>query len=230
MSYSNNADATVTINDDGNAFTDFLVKSDASDSALKVDAGANTVTVNGDGVDVDFTVNGLNVDKLIHADAGTDVVGIGVATPDTDYTLDVASTGGKSIKTAGTIDSTGVVTATGGLISGGLVKWNQAAGTTVVGTADGTGTGVIPLTTVVSHLSAGAGGVNNDEFDLADGVQGQFKILVLTTLANSAIAKITPASFDGTSINLNALGEGVTLFFTNSKWYAIGMTYDAEIA
>ena len=100
----------------------------------------------------------------------------------------------------------------------------------MVGTADGTGTGVIPLTTMVSHLSAGVGGVDNDEFDLADGVQGQIKICVYTTQANSAIAKVTPASFEGTSVNLSHVGESVTLFFTNSKWYPIGMTYDAEIA
>lgn len=223
-------DGAVTINDDGVAYVDFVVKSLSSDQAIKVDAGTDKIIVNGDAANVDFTVSGDTQANLLHCDAGLDAVGIGTGTPDTAYYLDIADVSGKSIKASGTIDATGVVTATGGLISGGLVKWNQAAGTTVVGTADGTGTGVIPLTTVVSHLSAGAGGVNNDEFDLADGVQGQFKILVLTTLANSAIAKITPTSFDGTSINLNALGEGVTLFFTNSKWYAIGMTYDAEIA
>ena len=221
------ADATVTINDDGNAYTDFLVKSDASDSALKVDAGANTVTVNGDGVDVDFTVNGLNVDKLIHADAGTDVVGIGVATPSTDYLLDVAAVSGKSIKAAGTIDATGIVTATGGLNVGGLVKLNQAAGTTLVGTANGEGTGLIPLTTLVSHLSVD--GTTNKYFDLADGVQGQIKILCFVTSANSGAAYVTPTSFDGTNIIMNTVGESVTLFFTNSKWYPIGSTYDIEI-
>ena len=230
------AETEVVVNDDGNAFVDFRVESSLSPSAIHVDSSldsgagnVNTVTINGSSAKVDFKVNS-DTGILVHCDSTDHAVGIGTAAPSTDYLLDVADQGGKSIKAAGTIDATGVVTATGGLVSGGLVKWNQAAGTTVVGTADGTGTGVIPLTTVVSHLSAGAGGVDNDEFDLADGVQGQFKICVLTTLANSAIAKITPASFDGTSINLNALGESVTLFFTNSKWYAIGMTYDAEIA
>ena len=234
------AETEVVVNDDGNAFVDFRVQTSLNDKALHIDSSldsgagnCNTITINGGAIagtkKVDFKVNS-STGILVHCDSTDHVVGIGTAAPSTDYLLDVADQGGKSIKAAGTIDATGVVTATGGLVSGGLVKWNQASGTTVVGTADGTGTGVIPTTTVVSHLSAGAGGVDNDEFDLADGVQGQFKICVLTTLANSAIAKITPASFDGTSINLNALGEGVTLFFTNSKWYAIGMTYDAEIA
>ena len=147
------ADATVTINDDGNAYTDFLVKSDASDSALKVDAGANTVTVNGDGVDVDFTVNGLNVNKLIHADAGTDVVGIGVATPDTNYTLDVAATGTNAIKAAGKVQVTGAISATTSLTADHIITSGSesvSANATLTSkavsllTIDGTKTYVMP--------------------------------------------------------------------------------------
>ena len=233
-------DGTVTINDDGVNFVDFLVKSGDSDSAIKVDAGAtpNNVTINGDSANLDFVVNGDTTASMIHVDASADAVGIGIAAPATTYMLDVGEVGsgatGKSIQCAGGADIGGNSTITGSLgVTGdttltgaatvtGLVKFTQAAGTTLVGTADGTGTGVIPLTTVVSHLSAGVGGVNNDEFDLADGAQGQIKICVVTTLANSAVAKVTPASFDGTSVDMNALGESCTLFFTNSKWYLIG--------
>lgn len=241
------AETEVVVNDDGNAFVDFRVESSLSASAIHVDASVdatagsvNTVTINGDSAKVDFKVNS-DSGILVHCDSNDHVVGIGLATPDTAYLLDVAAVGGKSIKAAGGIDVTGVssitgattitgdATVTGTSTLGGLVKFSQSAGTTLVGTADGTGTGVIPLTTVVSHLSAGVGGQDNDEFDLADGAQGQIKICVLTTLANSAVAKVTPASFDGTSIDLNTVGESVTLLFTNSKWYPIGMTYDAVI-
>ena len=150
-----------------------------------------------------------------------------------NYNLEVASLSGKSIKTLGDIDVTGNITAsanatvTGAFTTGGLVKFNQAAGATLVGTADGTGTGEIPLTTVVSHLSVD--GTTNKYFDLSDGVQGQIKILCMVTSANSGVAWVTPDSFDGTNILLSAVGESVTLFFTNSKWYVIGSTYDIEI-
>ena len=240
------AETEVVVNDDGNAFVDFRVQTSLNDKAFHIDSSldsgagnVNTITINGGAIagtkKVDFKVNS-STGILVHCDSTDHVVGFGTATPNTAYIADFAAVSGKSIKTAGTIDVTGDITATGaatisGTTSlGGLVKFSQSAGTTVVGTADGTGTGVIPLTTTVSHLSAGAGDVNNDEFDLGDGVQGQIKICVLTTLANSATAKITPTSFDGTSIDLNALGESVTLLFTNSKWYPIGMTYDAVIS
>ena len=111
---ANNAtDGNVIVNDDGVAFVDFTVKSLNSDSAIKVDAGADTVTVNGDSANLDFIVNGDAVAKMLFVDASSDVVGVGVATPDTTYSLDVAATGVKGIKSAGTVDVTGDITATG---------------------------------------------------------------------------------------------------------------------
>ena len=192
---------------------------------------------------MDFIVNGDTTAKMLFVDASADVLGVGVAAPATAYMLDVGEVGsgatGKSLQCAGGADIGGNSTITGSLgVTGdttltgaatvtGLVKFTQAAGATLVGTADGTGTGEIPLTTVVSHLSVD--GTTNKYFDLSDGVQGQIKILIFTTLANSGVAWVTPDSFDGTNILLSALGESVTLFFTNSKWYVIGSTYDIEI-
>ena len=240
------AETEVVVNDDGNAFVDFRVQTSLNDKAFHIDSSldsgagnCNTITINGGAIagtkKVDFKVNS-STGILVHCDSTDHVVGFGTEAPDTAYIADFAAVSGKSIKTAGTIDVTGDITATGaatitGTTSlGGLVKFNQSAGATVVGIADGTSGGVIPLTTVVSHLSAGVGDVNNDEFDLADGVQGQIKICVYTTQANSAVAKVTPASFDGTSIDMNEVGESVTLLFTNSKWYPIGTTYDVVIS
>ena len=52
-------DGNVIVNDDGVAFVDFTVKSLTSDQAIKVDAGLlDTVNINGDGVNLDFIVNG----------------------------------------------------------------------------------------------------------------------------------------------------------------------------
>ncbi len=235
-------DGAVTINDDGNAYCDFLVKSDASDSAISVDAGANTVTINGDSANLDFIVNGDATAKMLFVDASADVVGVGIATPATTYMLDVGEVGsgatGKSIQCAGGADIGGNSTVTGSLgVTGdttltgaatvtGLPKFTQAAGTTLVGTAAGATTGVIPVTTLVSYLSTGVGAAANDEFTLADGVTGQMKILILTTIANSATAKIGITSFDFTGSNdclaLNTVGESVTLIFHTAKWYVIG--------
>ena len=117
---ANNADGTVTINQDGVDFVDFLVKTGESDSALSIDAGADTVTINGDGKGLDFQVNGENVDKMIFVDASADVVGIGVAAPATAYTLDVAATGTLGIKSSGSVHVTGEITATTDITLGGL--------------------------------------------------------------------------------------------------------------
>ncbi len=234
------AETEVVVNDDGNAFVDFRVETGLSASALKVDSSldtdngsCNTVTINGDFAKVDFRVNSdtsTATTPLIHCDSTDHAIGIGKEDPDTAYLMDIADVSGKSIKASGTIDATGVVTATGGLTVGGLVKLNQAQGAVVVGTADGTVGGVIPLTTTVSYLSACAGGADNDKFDLADGVTGQLKICILTTIANSATAKITPTNFDGNRIELNAVGETAVLMFHGSKWYLIGHHYGTVVS
>ena len=208
---ANNADATVTINDDGNAFTDFLVKSDASDSALKVDAGANTVTVNGDGVDVDFTVNGLNVNKLIHADAGTDVVGIGVATPDTAFTLDVAATGTNAIKAAGAVTVTGAISATTTLTADHIITSgteSASANATLTSKAvsllsiDGTKTYVMP----------------NGAAD------GQMKTIICIVATNVPNGTVTGQFNVGTSLDFDAVGETAHMIWGNSKWNVLSNT------
>ena len=123
-------------------------------------------------------------------------------------TLDMGDAGSLNYETS--TGSRGI-----GKISDMLPTADEDAGNAL--DADGTGTGVIPLTTTVSYLSAGVGGVNNDEFDLADGVTGQIKICIVTALANSAVAKVIPTNFDNTSIDMNAEGESCTLLFTKLK-------------
>ena len=119
-------DGSVVINDDGVAQVDFIVKSLASDQAIKVDAGTNKVIVNGDAVDCDFTVSGDNVAALLHCDAGTDAVGIVKAAPDTNFSLTVGATGTNGIKSEGSVDVTGNITATGNLTVTGFMIWNDA--------------------------------------------------------------------------------------------------------
>ena len=78
---------------------------------------------------MDFIVNGDNVAKMIFCDASADVVGIGVASPATAYTLDVAATGTNGIKSAGSVHVTGEITAsTNATISGSATVGITASG------------------------------------------------------------------------------------------------------
>ena len=201
---ANNADGSVIINDDGNAFTDFTVKSLSSDGAIKVDAGTDDVTINSDShANVDFTVNsdsGVN----IYADGGLECVGIGTGTVDGTATLTVA----KDATTGIALDLQGSLQ---------LSETPQVA----VGTSDGTGTGVISLTTSVTHLTADA---SNIHFDLANGTQeGQIKIVICKALTNGAAScTITPATYTASTIIFDAVGEAATLMWSNSQWNMIG--------
>ena len=85
-------DGAVTINDDGVAYVDFLVKSLNSDGAIKVDAGTDDISINSDGnAAADFHVHG-GTKELITTDGGEDWVGIVTTTPATAYTLSVGAT------------------------------------------------------------------------------------------------------------------------------------------
>ena len=103
-----------------------------------------------------------------------------------------------------------------------LGGWLGFTGTpdNLTGAATGSKT-VIPLTTPVSHLTAD--GTTNCHFSLADGTEGQVKILVAKSVPNSGTPTVTPTNYDpGTTIVFNAVGESVTLLFTNARWQAIG--------
>ena len=68
-----------------------------------------------------------------------------------------------------------------------------------------------------------AADTTNGHFSLANGTEGQVKILVTKTIS-SGKATVTPANYAGsdTTIEFNATGESVTLLFTNARWNAIG--------
>ena len=149
-------DGSVTINDDGVAYVDFIVKSLTSDQAIKVDSGTDKVIVNGDAVDCDFTVSGENVAALLHCDAGTDAVGIVKAAPDTAYSLTVGATGTNGIKSEGSINVTGDITASGNLTVTGFLVLNDAIATAIAGGANVGAKVEIPITDIVTHLDPGA--------------------------------------------------------------------------
>ena len=220
---ANNAtDGNVIVNDDGVAFVDFTVKSLNSDSAIKVDAGADTVTVNGDSANLDFIVNGDAVAKMLFVDASSDVVGVGVATPDTTYSLDVAATGVKGIKSAGTVDVTGDITATGNasvtgnLTVTGFLTLNDAIATALVGGANVGAKVEIPIVDLTTHLDPGA---STGHYGLANGAAGQIKIVFNSDAAQTAT--VTPTSFaQGATLTLQSL-ESSTLMYTTGGWIVL---------
>ena len=230
---ANNAtDGNVIVNDDGVAFVDFTVKSVTSDQAIKVDAGLDTVKINGDGVNLDFTVNGENVDKMIFVDASADVVGIGVASPATAYTLDVAATGVKGIKSAGTVDVTGDITCTanasvtGNLTVGGFLTLNDTIATALVGGASTSADVAIPITDLVTHLNPSTSG-NTDFYDIVNGALGQIKIIINTS-ADPAI--ITPATFNGgTTLTLTTKETALLMYQNNTVGWAVIGSYGGAI-
>ena len=217
-------DGAVTINDDGVDYVDFLVKSGDSDAAIKVDAGAtpNNVTINGDSANLDFIVNGDAVAKMLFVDASSDVVGVGVAAPDTAYSLDVAATGVKGIKSAGTVDVTGDITATGNasvtgnLTVTGFLTLNDAIATALVGGANVGAKVEIPIVDLTTHLDPGA---STGHYGLANGAAGQIKIVFNSDAAQTAT--VTPTSFaQGATLTLQPL-ESSTLMYTTGGWIVL---------
>lgn len=85
-----------------------------------------------------------------------------------------------------------------------------------------TGAGAASITTHRTHLiTAGVG----DVITLADGVEGQEKVLFLTTLTNVGdTSVITPASLPVglSTITLNKAYDSIGLMFSNGTWYVIG--------
>ena len=209
-------DGSVTINDDGVAYVDFIVKSLTSDQAIKVDSGTDKVIVNGDAVDCDFTVSGENVAALLHCDAGTDAVGIVKAAPDTAYSLTVGATGTNGIKSEGSVDVTGNITATGNLTVTGFMIWNDAIATAIAGGANVGAKVEIPITDLVTHLDPGA---STGHYGLANGAAGQIKILFNSDAAQDAT--ITPTTFaQGTTLTLDEL-ESVMMMYTTGGWIVL---------
>jgi len=210
------ADATVTINDDGNAYTDFLIKSDASDSILKVDAGNNTVTINGDSANADFIVNGDTVANMIHVDGSADAVGVGKV-PHTDWTLDVAATGTNAIKAAGKIEVTGAISATTSLTADHIITSGSesvAANTTLTSKA-------VSLLTIA----------DNKTYVMPNGAaDGQMKTIICIAVSGTPNGTVTGQFNVGTSLDFDAVGETAHMIWGNSKWNVLSNTNSLAVS
>ena len=213
------AETEVIVNDDGNAFVDFRVETGLSVSAFKVDSSldtdngsCNTVTINGDFAKVDFRVNSdtsTATTPLIHCDSTDHAIGIGKEDPDTAYLMDFAAESGKSIKTAGSIDVTGNSTFVGSIDTTTFVTQ---------GTVAHSAAGALPLTHAIVNITVSG----TKAFTLADGADGQTITFVCVAAASTPDGSITPTNRNGwAAYDIDAVGETLTLQFSNAKWNVI---------
>ena len=220
------AETEVVVNDDGNAFVDFRVQTSLNDKALHIDSSldsgagnCNTITINGGAIagtkKVDFKVNS-STGILVHCDSTDHVVGFGTAAPDTAYIADFAAVSGKSIKTAGTIDVTGSITATADLTIAGKVIANSVESVATDGAGDDcSNTHTTSLVSTTSSSGAGA---------LADGTVGQIKFISMISVGSGGDDYVlTPANFkNGSTITFDAVGDCATLVFQSGGWTLVG--------
>ena len=223
------AETQVVVNEDGNAFVDFRVETGLSASAFQVDSSldstngnCNTVTVNGDFAKVDFRVNSdtsTATTPLLHCDGVSHGIAIGKEDPATTHLVDVAAVSGKSIKTAGGIDVTGVSTFTG--------NTTVTGDTTITGKVIASGVDTInsstniPLTTTTTLLSIGGTLTGN----LLAGENGQIKTIICT-VATSGSYVCTPSALNfsnHTKITFDAVGESATLIYHDSEWNILSL-------
>ena len=103
------------------------------------------------------------------------------------------------------------------------------------GTAQSITGSTAPSVTTSITLLDGASFSSNATGTLADGTNGQIKILVMTTAPTSSRKyTMTVTNWGSTTTNTNqvvfdALGEAVVCIFTNNKWYLVS-NFNATIA
>ena len=87
-------------------------------------------------------------------------------------------------------------------------------------TGDGSTSSAITLTEPVTEVNATSAAA---PVTLADGANGQIKIILNVSTGGTNAVTITPSNLrGGTSITLNAPGETVQCIFKNSNWNVIG--------
>jgi len=86
-------------------------------------------------------------------------------------------------------------------------------------TADGSTTTAVNVTTAITEINATSA---THACAMADGADGQIKIILNVSTSGTNNVVITPANLRGYStITLNAQGESVICLFKNSKWNVI---------
>ena len=87
-------------------------------------------------------------------------------------------------------------------------------------TADGSTNTAVNVTTAITEINATSA---THAGALADGADGQIKIILNVSTSGTNNVVITPSNLRGyTTITLNAPGESVICLFKNSNWNVIG--------
>ena len=87
-------------------------------------------------------------------------------------------------------------------------------------TGDGSTSAAIDITSAVTEIDATSA---TAPLTLADGNNGQLKIILNVSTSGTNAITITPSNLrGGTTITLNAPGESVMCIFKNSNWNVIG--------
>ena len=95
----------------------------------------------------------------------------------------------------------------------GFIQYTQSAQTL-------TGAGAVDITSQITHFTD----TGTNALTLADGADGQTKIICQIATAGGA-GTLTPSNLaGGTNITFNAVGENAQLLFTNDSWHVIGIS------
>jgi len=86
-------------------------------------------------------------------------------------------------------------------------------------TADGSSTTAVDVTSAITEINATSA---THSCAMADGSDGQVKMILNTSTSGTSAITITPANFSNSTITLDAPGESAMCVFKNSKWYVIG--------
>jgi hypothetical protein len=100
-----------------------------------------------------------------------------------------------------------------------IPSWLGLKQTSQTITADGSTATAVDVTSAVTEINATSA---THSCALADGSDGQVKIIVNTSTSGTNAITITPANFSNSTITLDAPGESAVCIFKNSKWYVIG--------
>ena len=101
-----------------------------------------------------------------------------------------------------------------------IPSWLGLNSTSQAITGDGSTSNAIDVTSAVTEVDATSA---QAPCTLADGANGQIKVIINVSTGGSNNVVITPSNLrGGTTITLNAPGETVTCIFKNSNWNVIG--------
>ena len=101
-----------------------------------------------------------------------------------------------------------------------IPSWIGLKDTAQTITGDGSTSTAVTLTQSTTLVDATSGAA---PVTVADGADGQVKIIVNKSTSGTNAVTITPSSFvSGSTVNIDAPGRSVILFFKDSNWNVIG--------